>query len=69
MIPNITRLPWQPLQINWVKQFKMYANEIFFTNGNYIGAISSSDRTLTNDESTVVKDKKTITSKTSSDCY
>lgn len=54
---------WQPPQSNWVKQFAEYANEILFTNGNYIGSISASDRTLPNDESTVTKDRKQLPSK------
>lgn len=57
---DTTKQSWQVNQTDWVKQFKMYANEIFFTNGNYIGAISSSDRTLTNDESTVYKTRKQL---------
>ena len=57
---NITKENWQQTQGYWVKQFASYANEIFFTNGNYIGSISASDRTLPNDESTVYKTRKQL---------
>ena len=60
---DINAAVWQQPQNNWVKQFAEYANEILFTNGNYIGSISASDRTLPNDESTVTKDRKQLPSK------
>lgn len=59
---DITRKVWQPLQSNWAKQLKLYGDQYLFTNGNYLGVISS-------DESTVDETYKQLPVKYQANCF
>lgn len=58
---DLTRKTWQPRQTDWVKQFTLYGDEYLFTNGNYIGKIST-------DESTVDKTFQQLPNKYQAKC-
>lgn len=43
---SATAAAWQPSVATWAKQIKQYGDQYFFTNGNYIGAVSADEGTV-----------------------